>query len=86
MTSLIVLVVVTSILLSLLQRYFAYSFSNRFCQDEFLLSGPGSLGIFVNANGQSERPPLTLSTNLLGLFVREELVFAVDDEFVSIHW
>uniref|UniRef100_A0A5K3EMQ6 CNH domain-containing protein n=1 Tax=Mesocestoides corti TaxID=53468 RepID=A0A5K3EMQ6_MESCO len=54
-------------------------------EEEFLLSGPGSLGIFVNANGQSDRPPLTLSANLSGLFSRQQLVFAVDDEFVSIH-
>ncbi|EUB59393.1 Transforming growth factor-beta receptor-associated protein [Echinococcus granulosus] len=55
-------------------------------KDEFLLSGPGSLGVFVDTNGQSRRPPLTLSTNLFALFHRKQLVFAVDDEFVSIHW
>nr|CDS17664.1 transforming growth factor beta [Echinococcus granulosus] len=54
-------------------------------KDEFLLSGPGSLGVFVDTNGQSRRPPLTLSTNLFALFHRKQLVFAVDDEFVSIH-
>ncbi|KAM3180609.1 hypothetical protein ACTXT7_015945, partial [Hymenolepis weldensis] len=56
-----------------------------FSEDEFLLSGPGSLGIFVNSVGQSNRPPLTLSTNLLALFSRKQLVFAVDDEFLTIH-
>ncbi|KAM7537348.1 hypothetical protein Aperf_G00000067871 [Anoplocephala perfoliata] len=56
-----------------------------FSKDEFLLSGPGSLGIFVNTDGQSNRPPLTLSTNLLALFSRDHLVFAVDDEFLTVH-
>ncbi|VDL19528.1 unnamed protein product [Hymenolepis diminuta] len=58
---------------------------DSFSEDEFLLSGPGSLGIFVNSVGQSNRPPLTLSTNLLALFSRKQLVFAVDDEFLTIH-
>nr|CDS32461.1 transforming growth factor beta [Hymenolepis microstoma] len=56
-----------------------------FSEDEFLLSGPGSLGIFVNTVGQSNRPPLTLSNNLLALFSNKQLVFAVDDEFLTIH-
>ncbi|VDN99419.1 unnamed protein product [Rodentolepis nana] len=58
---------------------------NIFSEDEFLLSGPGSLGIFVNTVGQSNRPPLTLSNNLLALFSQKQFVFAVDDEFLTIH-
>lgn len=54
-------------------------------QTEFLLSGPGSLGIFVNVNGASQRPPIALSPNLSSVFCRQSLIFAIDDEFISIH-
>ncbi|VDK77485.1 unnamed protein product [Dibothriocephalus latus] len=52
---------------------------------EFLLSGPGALGIFVDSTGASQRPPISLSSNLSSLFCQDSLIFAVDDEFVTIH-
>uniref|UniRef100_A0A0X3NMT7 CNH domain-containing protein n=1 Tax=Schistocephalus solidus TaxID=70667 RepID=A0A0X3NMT7_SCHSO len=54
-------------------------------ETEFLLSGPGALGIFVDSTGASQRPPVSLSSNLSSLFCQDSLIFAVDDEFVSIH-
>nr|VZI46672.1 unnamed protein product [Spirometra erinaceieuropaei] len=54
-------------------------------ETEFLLSGPGALGIFVDSTGASQRPPIPLSSNLSSLFCYDSLIFAIDDEFVSIH-
>ncbi|KER23311.1 hypothetical protein T265_14673, partial [Opisthorchis viverrini] len=53
--------------------------------DEFLISGPGSLGVIVDANGTSHRPPLQLSPNVLSVFVWKEYVFSLTDEFFTIH-
>ncbi|BHF65924.1 transforming growth factor, beta receptor associated protein 1 [Sparganum proliferum] len=56
-----------------------------YMKTEFLLSGPGALGIFVDSTGASQRPPIPLSSNLSSLFCYDSLIFAIDDEFVSIH-
>ncbi|KAG5446172.1 transforming growth factor, beta receptor associated protein 1 [Clonorchis sinensis] len=53
--------------------------------DEFLISGPGSLGVIVDANGTSHRPPLQLSPNVLSVFIWKEYVFSLTDEFFTIH-
>ncbi|CAH8628362.1 unnamed protein product [Dicrocoelium dendriticum] len=54
-------------------------------KDEFLISGPGSLAVLVDARGLSQRPPFQLSPNVLELFIWHNYLFAVTDEFFTIH-
>ncbi|CAL8084226.1 unnamed protein product [Calicophoron daubneyi] len=54
-------------------------------KDEFLLYGPGSLGIISDASGKSQKAPLQLSPNVVESFVWKNYVFTVTDEFFTIH-
>ncbi|CAH8548225.1 unnamed protein product [Schistosoma bovis] len=56
-----------------------------FTQNEFIVSGPGSLGIIVDANGVSHRAPLQLSPNIVEVFVWTNYFFTITDEFFTIH-
>uniref|UniRef100_A0A095A8C6 Transforming growth factor-beta receptor-associated protein 1 n=1 Tax=Schistosoma haematobium TaxID=6185 RepID=A0A095A8C6_SCHHA len=56
-----------------------------FTQNEFIVSGPGSLGIIVDANGVSHRAPLQLSPNIVEVFVWRNYFFTITDEFFTIH-
>ncbi|CAI2729243.1 unnamed protein product [Schistosoma spindalis] len=56
-----------------------------FTQNEFIVSGPGSLGIIVDANGVSHRAPLQLSPNIVEVFVWKNYFFTITDEFFTIH-
>ncbi|CAH8557388.1 unnamed protein product [Schistosoma rodhaini] len=62
------------------RNYIAY-----FTQNEFIVSGPGSLGIIVDANGVSHRAPLQLSSNIVEVFVWKNYFFTITDEFFTIH-
>ncbi|CAH8501125.1 unnamed protein product [Schistosoma turkestanicum] len=62
------------------RNYIAY-----FTQNEFIVSGPGSLGIIVDANGISHRAPLQLSSNIVEVFVWKNYFFTITDEFFTIH-
>ncbi|VDP30785.1 unnamed protein product [Schistosoma margrebowiei] len=61
------------------------SFDDEKEKNEFIVSGPGSLGIIVDANGVSHRAPLQLSPNIVGVFVWKNYFFTVTDEFFTIH-
>nr|CAH8847378.1 unnamed protein product [Trichobilharzia regenti] len=63
-----------------IRNYIAY-----FNQNEFIVSGPGSLAIIVDANGVSHRAPLQLSSNMIDVFVWRNYFFTVTDEFFTIH-
>ncbi|CAH8847245.1 unnamed protein product [Trichobilharzia szidati] len=63
-----------------IRNYIAY-----FNQNEFIVSGPGSLAIIVDANGVSHRAPLQLSSNVIDVFVWRNYFFTVTDEFFTIH-
>ncbi|KAF8567354.1 tgf beta receptor associated protein-1 [Paragonimus westermani] len=54
-------------------------------KNEFLISGPDSLGVIVDTMGISKRPPLQLSPNVLQVFVWSDYLFTVTDEFFTIH-
>ncbi|XP_069747219.1 transforming growth factor-beta receptor-associated protein 1 homolog isoform X2 [Narcine bancroftii] len=57
----------------------------RIAREEFLLAGPGALGMFVTAAGISQRAPVHWSENVTGAAVCFPYVVALDEEFVTVH-
>ncbi|XP_020385326.2 transforming growth factor-beta receptor-associated protein 1 homolog [Rhincodon typus] len=57
----------------------------RIGREEFLLAGPGALGMFVTAAGISQRAPVHWSENVIGAAVCFPYVVALDEEFVTVH-
>ncbi|CAH8562407.1 unnamed protein product [Heterobilharzia americana] len=57
----------------------------HFTQNEFIVSGPGSLAIIVDTNGVSHRAPLQLSSNIVDVFVWKNYFFTITDEFFTVH-
>lgn len=57
----------------------------RISKEEFLLSGPSALGMFVTSAGISQRPPLQWSENILGVSYIHPYIIALNDEFITIH-
>ncbi|XP_067889921.1 transforming growth factor-beta receptor-associated protein 1 homolog isoform X2 [Heterodontus francisci] len=57
----------------------------RIGREEFLLAGPGALGMFVTAAGISQRAPVHWSENVMGAAVCFPYVVALDEEFVTVH-
>ncbi|KAA0190013.1 Transforming growth factor-beta receptor-associated protein 1 [Fasciolopsis buskii] len=54
-------------------------------KDVFLVSGPGSLGVIVNATGTSRHNPIQMSPNVLEVFVWNDYIYTITDEFFTIH-
>ncbi|VDP69796.1 unnamed protein product [Echinostoma caproni] len=61
------------------------AFIRAVTKDVFLIAGPGSLGVIVDATGTSQRPPIQMSPNVLDVFVWKDYVYTVTDEFFTIH-
>ncbi|XP_067842301.1 transforming growth factor-beta receptor-associated protein 1 homolog isoform X2 [Heptranchias perlo] len=57
----------------------------RIGREEFLLAGPGALGMFVTAAGISQRAPVHWSESVTGAAVCFPYVVALDEEFVTVH-
>ncbi|KAL4225569.1 transforming growth factor [Mactra antiquata] len=57
----------------------------RISKEEFLLSGPSALGMFVTSEGISQRPPLQWSERLLSVGYVKPYILAMNDEFITIH-
>ncbi|KAK3103798.1 hypothetical protein FSP39_021971 [Pinctada imbricata] len=57
----------------------------RISKEEFLLSGPSALGMFVTSAGVSQRPPLQWSENLVSISYVHPYIIAMNDEFITIH-
>ncbi|XP_077482304.1 transforming growth factor-beta receptor-associated protein 1 homolog [Stigmatopora argus] len=57
----------------------------RIAREEFLLAAPGGLGMFANAEGASQRPPVNWSESVIGAAVCFPYVVALDDSFITIH-
>ncbi|KAI8520587.1 transforming growth factor, beta receptor associated protein 1 [Branchiostoma belcheri] len=57
----------------------------RVGNEEFLLSGPSALGMFVTSAGISQRPPLQWSDNLSSVCFVFPYVLAMDEEFITVH-
>ncbi|TPP64945.1 Transforming growth factor-beta receptor-associated protein 1 [Fasciola gigantica] len=54
-------------------------------KDVFFIAGPGSLGVVVAATGTSQHNPIQMSPNILDVFVWKDYIYAVTDEFFTIH-
>jgi hypothetical protein len=54
-------------------------------QEEFLLSGPSALGMFATSAGNSKRPPIPWSENVLSIAYVHPYIAAMNDEFITIH-
>ncbi|XP_046549254.1 transforming growth factor-beta receptor-associated protein 1-like [Haliotis rubra] len=57
----------------------------RISKDEFLLSGPSALGMFVTSAGISQRPPMQWSDNLVSVSYVHPYILAMNDEFITVH-
>ncbi|XP_064600183.1 transforming growth factor-beta receptor-associated protein 1-like [Liolophura sinensis] len=57
----------------------------RISKEEFLLSGPSALGMFVTSAGISQRPPLQWNNNLIGVTFVHPYIVSMNDEFISVH-
>eukprot|EP00057_Strongylocentrotus_purpuratus_P012789 XP_011667263.1 PREDICTED: transforming growth factor-beta receptor-associated protein 1 [Strongylocentrotus purpuratus] len=54
-------------------------------KEEFLLAGPGALGMFVTSGGMSQRPPLKWAESVCAVSYTFPYVVALDDEFLTVH-
>ncbi|XP_019385120.1 PREDICTED: transforming growth factor-beta receptor-associated protein 1 [Crocodylus porosus] len=57
----------------------------RIGRQEFLLAGPGGLGMFATVDGISQRAPVHWSENVIGAALCFPYVVALDDEFITVH-
>ncbi|KAA0713196.1 Transforming growth factor-beta receptor-associated protein 1 -like protein [Triplophysa tibetana] len=57
----------------------------RIGREEFLLAAPGGLGMFANAEGISQRAPVSWSENVIAASVCFPYVVALDEGFVTVH-
>ncbi|XP_032508622.1 LOW QUALITY PROTEIN: transforming growth factor-beta receptor-associated protein 1 [Phocoena sinus] len=57
----------------------------RIGRQEFLLAGPGGLGMFATVAGISQRAPVHWSENVVGAAVCFPYVIALDSEFITVH-
>ncbi|XP_042787799.1 transforming growth factor-beta receptor-associated protein 1 isoform X2 [Panthera leo] len=57
----------------------------RIGRQEFLLAGPGGLGMFATVAGISQRAPVHWSENVIGAAICFPYVIALDNEFITVH-
>uniref|UniRef100_A0A1A8FJC0 Transforming growth factor, beta receptor associated protein 1 n=1 Tax=Nothobranchius korthausae TaxID=1143690 RepID=A0A1A8FJC0_9TELE len=57
----------------------------RISREEFLLAAPGGLGMFANAEGVSQRAPVSWSESVIAAAVCFPYVVALDENFITIH-
>ncbi|KAM8821907.1 transforming growth factor-beta receptor-associated protein 1 [Eudromia elegans] len=57
----------------------------RIGRQEFLLAGPGGLGMFATVDGISQRAPVHWSENVIGAALCFPYVVALDEEFITVH-
>ncbi|CAH1787439.1 unnamed protein product [Owenia fusiformis] len=60
-------------------------FVQRISKEEFLLSGPSGLGMFVTTEGVSQRPPLQWSESVSSYCYVHPYIVALDSEFITVH-
>ncbi|MEE6470358.1 hypothetical protein FKM82_008943 [Ascaphus truei] len=57
----------------------------RISRQEFLLAGPGGLGMFATVAGISQHAPVRWSENVIGAAVSFPYVLALDEDFITVH-
>ncbi|XP_063877866.1 transforming growth factor-beta receptor-associated protein 1-like isoform X2 [Scylla paramamosain] len=62
-----------------------YPHVKRIAKEEFLLAGPGNLGMFVTAAGISERPPIQWSEGITALSYYHPYIITVTSQFIRVY-
>ncbi len=62
----------------------AIPISKRITKEEFLISGPSSLGLFVKATGISEKPPLQWGSDILAIAYSHPYILCLSERKLSI--
>ncbi|MCL4130257.1 UNVERIFIED_CONTAM: hypothetical protein GTU68_011335, partial [Idotea baltica] len=62
-----------------------YPLIKRISKEEFLVMGPGNLGMFVTAAGTSERPPIQWSEGVLALSYYHPYILTLTNSFIRIY-
>ncbi|KAG0723950.1 Transforming growth factor-beta receptor-associated protein 1 [Chionoecetes opilio] len=57
----------------------------RIAKEEFLLAGPGNLGMFVTSAGTSERPPIQWSEGITALTYYHPYIITVTSQFIRVY-
>ena len=59
--------------------------TKRINKEEFLISGPGSLGLFVKATGISEKPPLQWGREIIAITYSRPYILCLNENLLSIY-
>lgn len=62
-----------------------YPHVKRIAKEEFLLAGPGNLGMFVTAAGISERPPIQWSEDITALSYYHPYIITITSQFIRVY-
>lgn len=62
-----------------------YPHVKRMAKEEFLLAGPGSLGMFVTAAGISERPPIQWTEGISAISYYHPYIITITNQFIKIY-
>ncbi|KAK7068882.1 transforming growth factor, beta receptor associated protein 1 [Halocaridina rubra] len=62
-----------------------YPHVKRVAKEEFLLAGPGNLGMFVTAAGISERPPIQWTEGVTALSYYHPYILTICSQFIRIY-
>ncbi|KAK3864441.1 hypothetical protein Pcinc_029874 [Petrolisthes cinctipes] len=62
-----------------------YPHVKRIAKEEFLLAGPGNLGMFVTAAGISERPPIQWTEEISAVSYYHPYIITITSQFIRIY-
>ncbi|KAB7494158.1 Transforming growth factor-beta receptor-associated protein 1 [Armadillidium nasatum] len=62
-----------------------YPLIKRISKEEFLVRGPGNLGMFVTSAGTSERPPIQWSEGVIALSYYHPYIITLTNSFIRIY-
>lgn len=62
-----------------------YPHVKRVAKEEFLLAGPGNLGMFVTAAGISERPPIQWTEGVTAVSYYHPYILTISSQFIRIY-
>ncbi|XP_027234374.1 transforming growth factor-beta receptor-associated protein 1 isoform X1 [Penaeus vannamei] len=62
-----------------------YPHVKRVAKEEFLLAGPGNLGMFVTAAGISERPPIQWTDGIKSLSYYHPYILTITNQFIRVY-
>ncbi|CAL4122719.1 unnamed protein product, partial [Meganyctiphanes norvegica] len=62
-----------------------YPHVKRVAKEEFLLAGPGNLGMFVTSAGISERPPIQWSDGVSAVSYYHPYILTINNQFIRVY-